>query len=388
MNPLDFDVPLSDCDDALHTIARQRTGHEDFGPDDYREGLGVLLQSLDADADLSPAGRQAAVEFVVTALAGRLVSQASFAANPSYCDVRIEAPIIVVGLPRTGTTALHRMLCSLDGHQGLELWLGQNPMPRPAREDWPEQPGFVRTTAMLEAQHAAAPEMRAIHEMAPDQPDECWNLLRQTFTSVTFECLFAVTTYSRWWATSDMTAAYARWADNLRLVGMNARERRWILKDPSHLFAPEALLAALPDATIVMTHRDPAKSIPSVCSLNATARRGNDRAYDAAKLGREQQELWARGIDRLIAARESCPDRFVDVHFHDLVEDPVAVLCRIGDRSGTELTEADERAARDWLSANPARPHRYEDAECGLSDEAVRERDSEYVEHFGVRLER
>jgi len=169
---------------------------------------------------------------------------------------------------------------------------------------------------------------------------------------------------------------------------MNERERRWILKDPSHLFAPEALLTALPGATIVMTHRDPAKSIPSVCSLNATARRGNDRAYDAARLGREQQDLWARGIDRLIAARESCPDRFVDVHFHDLVEDPVAVLHRIGERAGTELTAADERAARDWLSANPARPHRYEAAEFGLSDEAIRDRYSEYVEHFGVRLER
>ena len=260
-------------------------------------------------------------------------------------------------------------------------------MPRPAREDWPEQPGFVRTAAMLEAQHAAAPEMRAIHEMAPDQPDECWNLLRQTFTSVTFECLFAVTTYSRWWGMSDMTAAYARWADNLRLIGMNERERRWILKDPSHLFAPEALHAALPDATIVMTHRDPAKSIPSVCSLNATARRGNDRAYDAAKLGREQQELWARGIDRLIAARGRCRDRFVDVHFHELAEDPLAVLRPIGERAGSELTPTDERAARDWLSANPARPHRYEASEFGLSDEAIRDRYSEYVEHFGVRLE-
>jgi hypothetical protein len=223
--------------------------------------------------------------------------------------------------------------------------------------------------------------------MRPEAPDECWNLLRQDFCSVTFECVFRVEGYSRWWERADMSAAYARWADNLRLIGMNDRGRRWILKDPSHLFAPEALLEAVPDATIVMTHRDPARSIPSVCSLNAAARASHDRNPDPVQLGREQCELWARGIERFTAARARSPERFVDVHFDDFRADPAATLRRVVAAAGGRLSATDEAAAAAWRTMNPATQHRYAAETFGLTEAAIRARYSDYIAEFDVRIE-
>jgi hypothetical protein len=381
------DLALADSEERLHEVARQMTGLEDFGGDDYREALGVLLRSFDEDADLTPGGRLSAFGIALTALAGRLQSQAGWRANPGYRDLRIEAPIVILGLPRTGTTALQRMLCELQGYQGLELWLAQSPQPRPPRAVWGDEPGYQRCEAMLETQHRQAPEMSAIHEMKAAEPDECWNLLRQSFASVTFECVFSVSSYSSWWAQCDMRAAYARWADNLRLIGLKHPEQRWVLKDPSHLFAPEALLAEFPDATIVMTHRDPAKSIPSVCSLNAAGRAGHDRVQDDSRLGAEQLELWWRGTERMMAARERYPDRFVDVHFHDFVEKPLEVARSIVERVGGRLGDADERAVRAWQDAHPSKSHRYDAGRFGLQADEIRERYVDYIECFDVRIE-
>jgi len=389
--PIPDSMRLRDAEAHLHAIASSMTGLDDFGDGDYREGLRRLLASCDEDADLSEAGRQAAAGIAIAALAGRLASQAARRANPGYREAVLRAPIAIVGLPRTGTTALQRMLCAIEGHQGLELWLAQSPRPRPPRDRWVSEPAYRSCVEMLAAQHRASPEMSAIHEMAADAPDECWNLLRQSFASVTFECVFGVSGYSRWWAGCDMTSAYARYADDLRLIGLGSPGARWIVKDPSHLFAPEALLAALPEATIVMTHRDPAKSIPSVCSLNRAARRANDRAFDAKRLGREQQELWARGVERMLRARERAPERIVDVHFDELQRDPNAVVARILARAkgaGTAPDPERVRAAIDaWRASNRAAPHRYSAHEFGLRDDGIRARYSDYIARCGVRIE-
>lgn len=249
------DVALIDAEQSLREFAVALAGVDDFGDIEFEEGLRVLLRSLDDDAELSANGRQMLAGMVVTALAGRLLAEAALQANPEHRGVDLGAPLVIIGLPRTGTTALQGMLCADPAHQGLELWLAQNPRPRPPRAAWDAAPGYQRCVAML-AQMPAS--MRAIHEMQADAPDECWNLLRQSFASVTFECAAGVSGYSAWWAAHDMRPAYRRWANNLRLIGMNHTDRVWVLKDPSHLFAADALLEAVPEARIVMTHRDPA----------------------------------------------------------------------------------------------------------------------------------
>ncbi len=381
------ELPFVAAEARLHEMARAATGLEDFGDDEYLEGLRRWLRSLDEDADLSAAGRRMTLGITLTALGGRLVSEASLAANPHVRGLRLERPIVILGLPRTGTTALHRMLCCDPRNQGLELWLAHGPQPRPPRAEWEQTPAYQRCVAIQRAAERATPDMARIHAMAPDAPDECWNLLRQSFRTVTFECSARVTGYARWWADCDMTRAYARWADNLRLIGANDTGRRWVLKDPSHLFAPEALLAAVPEAVLVMTHRDPAKSIPSVCSLTGLARRANDREFDATALGAEQSALWRRGIERTLRLRARDPDRFVDVHFERLRADPIGVVREIQARAGARPDAAAEAAIRAYGERHPTPPHRYSAEEFGLRERDIREAVSDYVEAAGVRLE-
>ena len=368
----------------LRQIAASLAGSDDFGDEEYQEGLATLLASLDRDADLSEAGRQALAGIILTALAGRLLSEKAFRANPGYRDVELAAPIVILGLPRTGTTALQGMLCADPAHQGLELWLAQSPGPRPPRSAWPGAEGYRRCLAML----AQMPdEMRAVHPMAADAPDECWNLLRQSFASVTFECVAGVSGYSQWWARHDMRAAYRRWADNLRLIGMREGPRPWVLKDPSHLFAADALLEAVPDALIVMTHRDPAKTVPSVASLNALARATNDRAPDDARLGAEQDALWLRGIGRMMAVRDAHPENFMDIHFADFRRAPLDSVRAIYERAGRSLSPGALEAMEAWRRANAAHPHEYEADRFGLEPAGIRHRYARYMERFGVAEE-
>jgi hypothetical protein len=382
-----IDLPLLEARETLIENARSVTGYDDLGDEVDLEGLDVLLKSCDEEADLSEIGRAAAIHVVVTALAGRLESERSFARHPGFRDVALEAPIIIVGLPRTGTTVLHKMLAQAEGTQAPELWLLQSPIPRPPRERWRDEPGYERCEERLRLQSGNSPDMDSIHAMRSDEPDECWNLLRQSFATNAFECVFRVPSYSAWWASYDMRHAYRRWADNLRLIGLHEADKRWILKDPNHLFDPEALFETVPDATIVMTHRDPARSIASVCSLTATTRVVHDRVPDLALLGREQLALWARGIDRFMLARERHPDRFVDIHFDEFRADPARVAARIFEHAGHPFDQASQRAALDWLAAHPSSPHPYDASRFGLDDDTIRMRFRDYIESFDVRIE-
>lgn len=383
------ELPLADAEAHLETIARAITGFDDLGEDDYREGLRILLHSFDEDANLTDAGRQRAAGLTVMALAGRLVSQAGWKAHPEYHDVTLTEPIIIVGLPRTATTTLHRLLCRDPGHQGPELWLAQHPLPRPPVNTWSDHPAFQRCRELLLRQQESSPALSAIHEMIAEEPDECWNLLRQNFTSITFECSARVHAYAQWWAECDMSRAYQRWADNLRLIGLNDRSRRWILKDPSHLFAPETLLSTVSDATIIMTHRDPARSIPSVCSLTVAGREESDRDFDNAAHGRAQLELWGRGLDRMMAARARHPDRFLDVEFQEFLADPLGVVARIYEQQGKELPREAREAMTSFLSSQTTGParHQYAADQFGLTADEIRARFADYIETFGVTLE-
>ena len=180
------------------------------------------------------------------ALTARLFSEAGWQAYPEHAQVRIDRPLFVTGLPRTGTTALHRLLAADPAHQGLELWLAEAPQPRPPRATWADNPVFQYIQAGCERHHVEHPEFMGVHYMAADQVEECWQLLRQSMRSVSWECLAHLPSYSAWLRGQDWTGAYRRHRRNLQLIGLRTTDRRWVLKNPSHLFALDALLAGLP----------------------------------------------------------------------------------------------------------------------------------------------
>jgi hypothetical protein len=369
--------PLATANE-LHALASQVTGLSDFGPDDYADGLEVLLGSLERDAELTARGHKVMRAMLRGALAARLVSEAGWTAHPAYAQVPIERPLFVTGLPRTGTTALHRLLAADPAHQGLELWLAEAPQPRPPRQTWADNPVFRYIQAGCERHHVEHPEFMGVHYMAADQVEECWQLLRQSMRSISWECLAHLPSYSAWLRGQDWTGAYRRHRRNLQLIGLGTG-RRWVLKNPSHLFALDALLAVYPDALIVQTHRSPEVAIASVCSLAAQATAGWSDAFAGEVIGRDQLELWASGLERFGAERArhdpGPSSRFFDVSYDDLVADPVGTADAVYAHFGLPFGGAAADAMRALSTGGRAgAAHRYTLADFGLTEEQVEER--------------
>jgi hypothetical protein len=362
----------------LHASASRITGLADFGPDDYADGLGVLLESYTRDAGLTPAGEKAARALLRGALVARLLSEAGWQGHPGYAQVAIERPVLVTGLPRTGTTALHRLLVADPAHQGLELWLAEAPQPRPPRSAWADDPVFQFVQAACARHHVQHPEFMGVHYVAADQVEECWQLLRQSMRSVSFECLAHLPAYSAWLADQDWTEAYRRHRRNLQLIGLNEVGRRWVLKNPSHLFALDALLAVYPDALVIQTHRAPRAAIASVCSLAAQASDGWSAVFRGAVIGRDQLELWASGLERFLAERaRHHAARFYDVAYEDFVADPFGTVEAVYGYFGLLLSGAAADAMRTLAEAHAAGGgpgHRYALADFGLTGAEVDER--------------
>lgn len=356
----------------LHASATRLTGLDDFGDDDYREGMGELLAAYRSEAALTPTGSKVSRSFLRAALVSRLLSEAAWRQFPEHAEVPVTRPVFVTGLPRTGTTALHRLLTADPAHQGLELWLTEVPQPRPPRATWESNPGYVSLQAGYEQYHETNPGLRGAHYTAADQVEECWRLLRQSMMSVSFECLAYLPSYSRWLSAQDWTAAYRRHRRNLQLIGLHDRDRRWVLKNPSHLFALDALLAVYPDAVVIQTHRAPREVVASVCSLNAQACEGWSELFRGEVLGGAQAQLWSRGLRRFMADRaRHDPAHFIDVSHDDFVADPLRVVEVIYERLGARLTTT-AQAAMSSLHQRRTRPaHRYDLADFGLTPDVV-----------------
>jgi hypothetical protein len=356
----------------LHASATRLTGLDDFGDEAYLEGLEVLLKSYADEADLTPVGNKVKRSFLRGALVARLFSEMAWRQHPDYAKVTIERPIFVTGLPRTGTTALHRLLTADPMHQGLEVWLTEVPQPRPPRDTWDQNPIFLGIQAGYRQHHLEHPEFMGLHYMSADQVEECWQLLRQSMQSISYESLAHLPTYSAWLRRQDWTPAYRRHQRNLQLIGMPDAGRRWVLKNPSHLFALDALLAVYPDALVIQTHREPRTAIASVCSLSAEATRGWSTTFQGQALGRDQLELWAGGLEAFVAARaRHNPAQFLDVQYEEFVADPIGTAESVYTHFGLPLTLEARTAMRSLHAESTTgqrRPsHRYSLADAGLT---------------------
>lgn len=379
-----------ESEQALHDAARAQVGHDDFGDDAYLEGLRALLGSLDDDARLTPVGDLAIRGTLIDALKGRLHSERGWAASPACATVAIERPLVIIGLARTGTSALHHLLALDPALQGLPLWLAHTPRPRSPRAEWERDSDFCACDERMSALYQRSPQMRAIHHMAADQVDECWYLLSQSFAHSSWEANAYLPSYSKWWAQHDMRPAYERHRRNLQLIGQREPERRWLLKDSTHLFDLGAFLSVYPDAMIVHTHRDPVSVIASTCSLCWMAHEPLNEGADPASFGRATLALWQRAIDNSMAVRRRCDAaQFYDLQFRDFQRDPLAAIRDIYDHFGLPLSDVATTAMHRFRAENPPDKrgeHRYELDTWSLSVDEIRERFRPYVERFDIPL--
>jgi hypothetical protein len=361
----------------LHAAATRMTGLEDFGPDEYHEPLRVLLDSFEREAGLTGVGNTMQRSFVRGALAARLLSQDAFSKHPAHAEVAVERPIFVTGIQRSGTTALQRLLHADPIAQGLEMWLTQVPQPRPPRESWDADPVYAMLKQGFEQHHADNPEMAGLHWMTADTVEECWQLLRQSVTTAAYPALAHVPTYTEWLRKADWTPAYERYRRNLQLIGLNDPGKRWVLKNPSHLEALDALMAVFPDALVVQTHRDPVVAVGSACSLAATTSRGWSTVFEGEQLGADVLDLLATEARCFAEARSAYdPAQFLDVAYADLVTDPIGVVRRIYQEWELPWDDAVESAVVAEHAASKAGPraprHEYDLADYGLTEQQVR----------------
>lgn len=367
--------------DDLHASAVKACGLDDFGSDDdnYREALSVLLESFQREADLTELGSKMHRFFIRNALVARLVSEAAFKQYPEHADVPIERPIFVTGLPRTGTTAVHRLLAGDPRHQGLELWLAEFPQPRPPRETWSQNPVFQQIDAQFTKAHEENPDYTGLHFMTADEVEECWQLLRQSLHSMSYETLAHVPTYSQWLARQDWTKSYQRHRRNLQLIGLNDREKRWVLKNPSHLFALDALFTTYPDALVVQCHRPAETIMASMCSLAQHTTEGWSNTFTGDVIGADSMETWSRGLELFNAERaKHDPAQFYDLDYFKLIKDPVGAvedIYRAFDIEYTDEARESVRATHEESKKGPRAPkHTYSLADYGLTDDQVKER--------------
>jgi hypothetical protein len=376
---------------SFHERARKAIGFDDFGDAAYLEGLRVLLEAYDGEAHLTPFGRLMAEQQIVGILKNRLLAQQAWKRDPGILEHAIRRPIFILGLPRTGTTALHHLLGQDPRIQVLEYWLAAAPQPRPPRSQWRGDPAFKRAERDLKTMYYLDPSLKAIHLMTADGPEECRHLLQQTFTDDTFDCNATIPSYSRWYETCDMGPTYAQHRDLLKLIGSTQPERRWVLKYPVHMRSLRSVFETYPDACVVQTHRDPTRVVPSLCSLVAGWRAIYEYDPDRRAIAEWQIDIWASGMEHAMEVRrERGSEQFFDLDFGEVLRDPVAAVKRIYEYFGLELTEEAEQRLRSYRAENPPGrhgEHSYAIEDFGLTDRDVLDRYAAYIEHFGVERE-
>jgi hypothetical protein len=379
------------AEDALHAAAIAAVGLRDFGDaPEYLPGLSQLLAALDEDGPrFAPGGR----EFVWGALAGALVSRLTLvqglAAHADVSPQTVQRPLVITGVPRTGTTALHKLLSVDPQFQGLEKWLTVFPQVRPPRETWSDNPQFQATAAGLEAFFKEAPDMRAAHNIVADEVDECLEILKQGFCSNLWGSSFRVPQYDRWWREQSEQASYRYFSKAIGLIGARDAGKTWLLKNPGHIMQLPALFEVFPEACVVQTHRDPAQALASLASVLTMARRVSEGEHvDMHEIGQRETENWARATEAAIDARAKMPEnRFIDIHQTDFHADPLGTVKKIYGHFGFALSAETERAMRQRIEANPEGAHgahSYRLEAFGLAPQTVRERFSRYITAYGL----
>jgi hypothetical protein len=382
---------FADSESSLLEAACRATQLTDFGADAFRAHIRVLLRAYDEEAHFTPFGRMMVTQELSGILKSRLSVQHAWTQQPSILQAAIGRPIFILGLPRTGTTALHFLLGQDPNHQVLEYWLAAAPGPRPPRSEWEKDPRYVAAVRGLKMMYYLDPSLRAIHLMTADGPDECRHLFLQSFLDDTFDSNATIPSYTKWYAEQDMHPAYARHRDILKLIQSPQPQRRWVLKYPAHMRNLRVLLDTYPDACIVQTHRDPARVLPSICSLVAGWRGLYEGAVDRRAIGQWQLDMWSSMVHTAMAVRAtSHPAQFFDFSFQELVTDPIAAIKRMYGHFGFDFGAEAERRMQAWHADNPQGKHgghHYAPADFGLSEGEIGERFAPYMRHFQVTKE-
>lgn len=374
--------------DGLVETAVRDTGHDDFGADGVREGLERLVDALEREADLTELGETITIQRLERLLVNRLRIEHTYREHPEIDAEEVEGPLFLLGLPRTGTTALSQLLAADPQIRSVRLWESSDPVPPPEEATQETDPRIARTREGLDLMYETFPRMRSLYFQTATGATECQDLLGMAFRTLHFDGLARVPSYTTWVLEADMAPAYAYHHRTLRLLQWRCPPRLWHLKTPVHLLSLDALDAEYPRARFLWTHRDPTEVLGSVCDLIAYTRSWVSDRDDAAELGTQQLATWTEAVARGIAFRDRVgEDRFADVPFDRLNDDPVGTVETAYERLGLSLSDDARSAMRQWAAENPRGgrgTHEYALADFGLTADEVRELFRFYLDRFDV----
>jgi len=377
---------------ALIAEAQRKTGLTDFGDEGFRTPLRVLLGSL-ADAPLNAVGTTVLRASIRRSLMQRLLARDCFAKHPEIADERIERPLVVVGMMRSGTTLIQRLLAHDPRFYCALGWEIAEPAPRPGWSGEAPDPRIADGVARSRQMREFAPELYAIHPTDALAADEEIVFLADAFLSHVPEASCFVPAYRSWLDSQDFTPAYRYLQQMLQLLQWQKKRRgerreRWVLKTPAHLGYLDTLFSVFPHAHVIHMHRSPRETIPSGASLNFTLWKMYADDVDPVVVGRQWLERMAWATRRGLAMRDGMPhaeERFSDLGFRAALADPLAQVERIYDAIAVELEPRARVAMESWLAADARkrRPkHRYTAESFGLTRAGIREAFADYMARF------
>jgi len=378
---------------SLHTgnllaAGRRRAGGLDFEDTAFLDGFDRLVQSLATEARLNVLGRMAARETIVSHLANRLCLEADRRRHPEIAAQNIDRPIVITGLPRSGSTLLHTLLAQDPANRVPQTWEMLSPSPPPDRATYDTDPRIAITEKQLRWFQRVVPDFAKIHSVGARLPEECVVILSHSFLSSQFCSMYVVPSYQTWMRAQDLVPAYRLHRRFLQHLQWRCPGDRWVLKAPAHLAALRELCVVYPDVGVVMTHREPLEVLPSEASLHTVLRQTFSDAVDPAVVGREVTELTAEEIRTGLQARDDgCApaERFVDVRYRDLVADPIGTVRAIYRRFDMPFTATAGARMQRHLAESPKDRHGahvYSLTQFGLKPDEERDRYRAYRERF------
>jgi len=371
--------------DELHRLATEQTGLSDFGPREYTGRLDVLLAALNEVEGLTPAGLINLHTQLLQLLKNRLRLTDLLVRHPEIRDVELLPPVIIAGLPRTGTTHLHNLLSAGPAFRSLPYWESIEPFPDPA-EGTDIEPRRERTGQAVWFANEAMPYFARMHEMTTDHVHEEIQLLANDFSTMFFETVAEVPAWRDHYLASDQSLHYAHLRLQLQALQFLRGGRRWVLKSPQHLEQLPVLPKIFPGATVVVTHRDPVSVVVSMATMVAYTARMYRNPVPVERLAR----YWADRLDRMlgaVVADRDCldPATSMDVRFDDFMADDLATARRVYELAGEPVTAHVEAAMTAFLSSHQRDRHGridYRAGDIGLDPDELRERFAGYAARF------
>ncbi|WP_026931818.1 sulfotransferase family protein [Glycomyces tenuis] len=348
--------------------AEAKTDGTASGDERFIEEMRFLLGCFAEVDGLTPSGWAGTVGDVTTRLENRFRIRRLHARHPEIADEPIERPIVVVGMPRTGTTVTHHVLASPAAHRAPLMWellhtdLGD--IPEETRAEY-----IKRAARVAEGAVKAAPIMRHIHLLGAEHPEECVFVLPH---GLLYLVRAHMPRYEQWMLDRDYTPDYQYLKQALQVLQHGRERRRWVLKSPAHLWNLDVLLKVFPDAQVVWTHRDPAAVLGSMCSLAETSMSVHMHRVDPHQIGRTWLGVLATGVGRAFAARRELPeDTLVDVPHRHLTEAPGRRLPELFERLGATWGEEERRSLEGLLDRPGGSGHHYELSRYGITDAEI-----------------